>query len=439
MTPLLSFLKRIPGMRFLSELPFLSKPYHFSLVFLGALFYGFPSRKLTLIGVTGTKGKTTTANLIADILSAAGNQTGLLTTLNYRIGDKEWVNDTKQTMPGRFALHRFLWQKAEAGCKYAVIETSSEGILQYRHKFVNYQIAVFTNLSPEHIERHGSFESYRATKVKLFQQVAKRKNGIGVYNLDDPNAEYFLQPDIKTKYGYFMRRPLTGDRQLGLKEFQISNVKLAADETEFELAGEKFRMPLIGEVNVYNAAAAICVALSQGISPAVIKEALARARRLAGRLEVIAARGIKVVIDYAHEPASLSALYETVKLFCPRRVIGVLGSQGGGRDRWKRAAMGKIAANSCEELVLTNEDPYDEEPLNIINDIEKGALEMGKPSLRLYKIVDRREAIFKAISLAEEGDVVVISGKGGEVWMCVGGGRKIPWSDRQIVEEALKA
>jgi UDP-N-acetylmuramoyl-L-alanyl-D-glutamate--2,6-diaminopimelate ligase len=431
---MLSYLKRIPAVRFLSELPFLSRPYHFVLAFLGALWYGFPSRRLTVVGVTGTKGKTTTVNLIADILSAAGHKVGLISTLNYRIGGEEWINDTKQTMPGRFGLQKLLYRMVKAGCNYAIIETSSEGILQYRHKFINYRVAVFTNLSPEHIERHGSFSNYRAAKLKLFQEVAKQKNGVGVYNLDDPNAEYFLEPEIKNKYGYFKTPNLKFQIP---NKFQISEVKLSPEKTEFQLNGDKFETQLLGEFNVYNAAAAICVGLSQGVPVAKIREALAAARPLSGRAEIVAGRGFKVIVDYAHEPASLSAIYEAVKLFRPRRVIGVLGSQGGGRDVWKRAAMGKIAGGYCEELILTNEDPYDEEPLTIIADIEKGVWEAGKPGLKLYKILDRREAIFKAVSLAGEGDVVVITGKGGEVWMCVAGGRKIPWSDRKIVEEAL--
>ncbi len=436
---MISFLKRLPFVRFLAELPFLSKPYHFSLAFLGALFYGFPSRKLTAIGVTGTKGKTTTANLIADILSAAGYKTGLLTTLNYRIGSREWVNDTKQTMPGRFALQKLLRQMVREGCRYAVVETSSEGILQYRHKFINYRVAVFTNLTPEHIERHGSFLKYREAKLNLFKEVAKRENGVGVYNLDDPNVEYFLGPGVKTKYGYSLK---TRNVELGMqKVFQISNVKLSPSGTEFSLNGEKFVTPLIGEFNVYNAVAAICVGLSQSVPMAKIREALAGARALPGRAEIVEGRGFKVIVDYAHEPASLTAIYEAAKLFKPRRVIGILGSQGGGRDVWKRAAMGKIAAGYCDELILTNEDPYDEDPMKIIDDVEKGVLSASKTQNlipKTYKISDRREAIAKAISLAGKGDMVVLTGKGGEVWMCVAGGRKIPWSDKKIVEEALK-
>lgn len=421
-------------MRFLSELPFLSGAYHFSLAFLGALLYGFPSRRLTVIGVTGTKGKTTTCSLIAHILNSSGHKTGLATTVSFAIGEREWPNETKQTMLGRFALQKLLRQMVREGCRYAVIETSSEGILQHRHRFINYRVAVFTNLSPEHIERHGSFEKYREAKLKLFWRVAKRSDGVGIYNLDDPNVGYFLDPEIKTKYGYCYKNPEC--KQITNK-FRISNVKLSTNKTQFRLNNEEFEVPLIGEFNTYNTAAAICVGLSQGIPPAKIRESLASVRALPGRAEVVVSRGVRVFVDYAHEPASLTAIYEAAKLFEPRRVIGVLGSQGGGRDTWKRAAMGRVAAGYCDELILTNEDPYDEDPLNIINDVEKGVREAGKAGLNLHKIVDRKEAIFKAISLAKKGDVVVITGKGGEVWMCIAGDKKIPWSDRKVVEEAL--
>ncbi len=166
MEQLLRFIKKylIPEFAFKKIQP----AYHFSLAYLAALFYAFPSSKMTVIGVTGTKGKTTTCNLIAQILNSAGYKTGMATTVNFRIGEKEWLNETKQTMLGRFQLQKLLARMAREGCKYAVIETSSEGILQYRHRFIDYDVAIFTNLSPEHLERHGGFENYRRAKVKLF-------------------------------------------------------------------------------------------------------------------------------------------------------------------------------------------------------------------------------------------------------------------------------
>jgi len=451
----LQTIKRLPVVRTLYRLGWLVSAYHLTLAFLGALRYGFPSRKLVVIGVTGTKGKTTTCDLIAQILNAAGRETGLVTTVNFSTGDREWVNDTKQTMPGRFTLQRLLREMVRSGCTHAVVETSSEGILQHRHRFISYRVAVFTNLSPEHIERHGSFEAYRAAKVTLFERVAKRKDGVGVYNLDDENVGYFLAPPVPVKYGYTRRAEDRGQRkEEGGKEipnykhqitnnFRISNIKLTKKGTAFAFAGEKLEMPLVGEFNVANAAAAICVALSQGIPVGRIGAALRAAKPVPGRLELVnVGQRFTIIVDYAHEPASLAAVYEAARLFEPRRVIGLLGSQGGGRDVWKRAEMGKIAARNCDEIVLTNEDPYDEDPVRIINDIEKGIRVNPRfdqrRSASIHKTVDRREAIRTALSLARPGDAVVLTGKGGEVWMCVAGGRKIPWDEKKTVEEEIK-
>ncbi len=462
MNPFLENIKKSSVVRFFYRLPFFTGTYHFSLAFLAALFYGFPSRKLIVVGVTGTKGKTTTCNLIADILDSAGFKTGLATTINFRIGDREWANETKQTMLGRFALQKLLAEMAKAGCRYAIIETSSEGILQYRQRFINYRTAVFTNLSPEHIERHGGFENYRVAKVKLFEQVGRKKNGIGIYNLDDESVEYFLKPDVKNKYGYAMKSSkfevrcsefeARGSEELGLeKVFHIANVRLGPNGSKFSFANEEFEMPLIGEFNVYNAAAAIVTAISQDIPLEKIQSAMKTVGPVRGRLEVIdKGQPFTLIVDYAHEPKSLQAIYESAKLFEPKRIIGLLGSQGGGRDRWKRSAMGKVAAEYCDVIILANEDPYDENPMDIMNDVESGVLQLRSsilpPSPRLrragehrtvYKIIDRREAIEKAISIAQKGDVVVLTGKGGEVWMCLENGKKIPWDERKVAEETL--
>jgi len=199
---------------------------------------------------------------------------------------------------------------------------------------------------------------------------------------------------------------------------------------------------LIGKFNVYNAAAAICFALSQGIGFAEIKEAMAKIKPPPGRLELIKTGKFSVVVDYAHEPASLEAVYRAViesKIKSPKgKMICLLGAQGGGRDKWKRQAMGRIAAEYCEKIILTNEDPYDEPPIEIINQISEGIIITGKNSNKIiHKIIDREEAIKKALSLAGRGDAVVLTGKGGEVWMCIENGKKIPWDEREVVERFL--
>ncbi len=406
--------------------------YHFCLAYLGAVLYGFPSGKMTVIGVTGTKGKTTTCNLIAQLLEQAGFLVGLATTVNFKIGDKEWTNGEKQTMLGRFRLQKLLRQMVKANCKYAVIETSSEGVLQHRQRGIDYNVAVFTNLSPEHIERHGSFIKYRQAKEKLFKAVAKKKNGVGVYNLDDENVEHFLKYEIKNKYGYFSKRsnlkyPLAN-------KYQILNVNLQNNKTEFEINDVKFKTSLIGEMNVYNVAAAVGVAVSQGLELEALPNLVEKLKAPSGRMQLIdEGQEFKVIVDYAHEPASLRAAYETARLFHPRKVIGILGAQGGGRDKGKRSKLGEVAANYADYIFVTNEDPYDEDPGQIIEDVASGAV--GKP---VEKIIDRDRAIKKALGLAQAGDLVLITGKGGEVSMCVAGGQKIPWSDEKVVRDYLK-
>lgn len=415
--------------------------YHLCLAYLGAALYGWPSRKMIVIGVTGTKGKTTTCNLIAQLLELAGKKVGLATTVNFKVGDREWINSEKQTMLGRFKLQKLLARMKNAGCQYAVVETSSEGILQHRHRGIDYDVAVFTNLSPEHIERHGSFEKYRQAKEKLFAVVAKKKNGVGVYNLDDEHVEYFWRYKIKNKYGYKLSAKLkvqNSKQQLktqNFKEiFEIEDIRLNSGQAEFEINGVHFKTKLIGEMNVYNLAAAISVAVSQKLKIKDLSAWVARLKAPAGRMQVIdEGQNFVVIVDYAHEPASLQAAYQTARLFGPRKIIGLLGAQGGGRDQGKRSKLGEIAANYADYVFVTNEDPYDEDPRRIIEDVSSGVV--NKP---VEKIIDRAEAIKKALALAQEGDLVLITGKGGEVLMCVENGRKIPWSDEETVRQILR-
>jgi UDP-N-acetylmuramoyl-L-alanyl-D-glutamate--2,6-diaminopimelate ligase len=422
----------------------LQPTYHFILAYIAALFYGFPSKKLIVIGVTGTKGKTTTCNIIAHILNSAGYKTGMATTVNFRIGTEEWINTTKQTMLGRFQLQKLLAQMVKKNCRYAVIETSSEGILQYRHRFIDYDIAVFTNLFPEHIERHGNFENYRVAKLQLFEMVAKKRNGIGIYNLDNENVGYFLQPNINRKYAYTLT---SGQFHFNIPNlYIISKIKTTLNGTTFFLNNQKFFMPLIGRVNAYNAAAAICTAITQGIPIKHIQHALTSTQKPPGRFEILHSKqGFYIVIDYAHDPASLEAAYNTIKEIGLKnkksQLICLLGGQGEGRDKWKRYKMGAVAAQYCDKIILTNEDPYDEPPENIINDINQGVLSNDQKSFKknnLYKIIDRKEAIKKALCLARKNDVVILTGKGGEVWMCIENNKKIPWNEKEIVQTMLQ-
>lgn len=381
--------------------------YHFGLAFLGAIIYRFPSRKLIVIGVTGTNGKSTVVELASKILAAAGYKVASLSSIKFKIGGKEWPNTLKMTMPGRFKLQRFLRQALNSGSKYAVLEVTSEGIKQYRHKFIDFEVAVFTNLSPEHIETHGSFENYRAAKGKLF----KITKGVHIINLDDENAEYFLRFPAKKKYSY------------GLNKGDINNKDI------------QFKLRLIGDFNIYNALAATCVGLSQGINLEICKKVLEAAGGIPGRMQEVISSPFKVFVDYAFTPNALEKVYQTLTTnHKPQttKLICVLGACGGGRDKWKRPVLGKLAAKYCQEVIVTNEDPYDEDPMEIINQVAAGTREMA------IKILDRREAIRKSLELAKPNDLVVITGKGCEPWICLKRAKKIPWDDRTVVREEFK-
>ncbi|MBI5220447.1 MAG: UDP-N-acetylmuramyl-tripeptide synthetase [Candidatus Liptonbacteria bacterium] len=442
---MLDKIKRIPGVRYLYRLPFLLSAYHLTLAFLGALVYGFPSRRLTVIGVTGTKGKTTTCNLIAHILNAAGMPTGLATTVNFRIRDREWSNTTRQTMLGRFQLQKLLRAMVRAGCTHAVVETSSEGIRQYRHRFIRYHAALITNLYPEHLDQHGGLENYRAAKRKLFELIARRPGSVGIYNLADAHAEYFLAVPVATKYGYYLD---TGNPAVGAAARDQMAEVLLADRLELGPAGTSLSVNgivlttrLVGEFNAANSLAAAAAARAHGLSWNVIGAALAAAEPVAGRMEELKlGQPFRVLIDYAYDPSGLAAALAATRIYQPRRTIVLTGIAAGHRDRWQRPAMGEVADRGADVIVVTTDDPYQEDPALIIDQVAAGALQNPRRKLgeNIFKIVDRKEAIAKALALAEPGDLVLLAGKGGETAMKING-RKVGWDERAVATEALKA
>ena len=422
--------------------------YHLLLAVLANLWYRFPSRRLTVIGVTGTNGKTTVCNLIAHILSATGYKTGLTTTINFKIGDRVWSNRTKQGMQGRFGLQRLLREMVSEGCTHAVVETTSEGIKQYRHFGIRYSVAVFTNLTPEHIESHGSFEKYREAKGKLFSTLNER--GGSVVNGDDSAAEYFLKFKAGEKWVYKTQNSKLKTQNYGseLKILQIREYHLSEQGSEFEAEfdGKKyvFTTKLLGLFNVYNSAAAISAALSLGVQMEVIQGAVSSFEPLPGRMEIIrnSIRNITIVVDYAHDPAALSAVYKTIRELHGNGekpvLVAVLGACGGGRDKAKRPILGKLASQHAKYVIFTNEDPYDDDPEEIMDQLEEGM--KTDPSRAInrnyWKILDRREAIKKAIALSCDGGTIALTGKGCEEAMAVKDGL-IMWDDRKVAREEL--
>jgi UDP-N-acetylmuramoyl-L-alanyl-D-glutamate--2,6-diaminopimelate ligase len=413
---------------------FLLNWYHYCLVFLGAIIYGFPGRRLKVIGITGTSGKSTVVALTTAILEEAGFRVASLSSIKFRIVGSEEINTKRMTLPGRFFVQRFLSRAVRSNCQYAVLEITSEGIVQHRHRFIGFEAVVFTNLSSEHIESHGSFEKYRQAKGQLF---AAAKN-IHIINLDDENAGYFSQFKAKERLGFSTK--ISNDQFPIIK---AENIEILADGSKFAVNGLEFKLSMIGEFNVYNALAAIAVAQSQGISLEICQKALEKFSGVPGRMEQIIFEPFKVFVDYAITPNALQKVYETLseksKIQNPKsKMISVFGSCGGGRDRWKRPVLGQIAAKYCDQIILTNEDPYDENPSQILSDIKSGISNDQFLISNLHEVIDRREAINKALSLAQPGDTVIITGKGCEPTMCLANGKQVPWDDRQVVREEFE-
>ncbi|GMU73819.1 MAG: UDP-N-acetylmuramoyl-L-alanyl-D-glutamate--2,6-diaminopimelate ligase [Candidatus Campbellbacteria bacterium] len=403
--------------------------YHWKLALLGALFYRFPSRSIKVVAVTGTKGKSSTVELINAVLEEAGYTTAVLGTIRFKIADKEERNLYKMTIPGRFFVQRFLRRAVSAGCDWAILEMTSEGAKQFRHKWIDFDALVFTNLAPEHIESHGSYEKYRDAKLSIARQLAKsHKNGtVIVANADDPES------------GLFLRVGATYALPFSLSQANVLRVGQTA--STFSYKGVPFEVPLAGQFNVYNALAAIVFCESQNIPLAVIAQGLSRVQQIRGRAEFIReGQDFDVVVDYAHTPDSLMALYGAFK---ESTNICVLGNTGGGRDTWKRPEMAHIAEEYCAHMILTNEDPYDEDPKKILDEMAAGVESKEK----LHIILDRREAIREALKSAaylraqdrKKRVAVLITGKGTDPYIMGPRGEKLPWDDATVVREELKA
>lgn len=394
--------------------------YHLAYAYGSAFFYGFPSRKIILIGVTGTKGKSTTAELIRTILSEAGHKVALASTIRFMIGKESEPNLFKMTMPGRGYLQYFLRKAVKAGATHAVIEMTSEGTKQFRHRALELDALVFTNLQPEHLESHGGLENYAKAKLQIAKQLeisTKRPRYI-VANMDDAYGKAFLAAEVEHKVPF------------SLTDAEPYNTDDRAIRFVWK-RGELFTVPLPGLFNLRNILAALVLTDAMGVPQETIKKALEHVSPIAGRAErVEKGQRFAVVIDYAHTPDSLRALFETFK---HKRIISIIGSTGGGRDTWNRPEKGKIADEFCDVSIIANEDPYDEDPDKIIAEISKG-FSRKHPVI----ILNRRKAIAEALSQAKEGDAVLITGKGTDPYIMGPKGTKEVWSDKKVAEEELE-
>ncbi|TAL49737.1 UDP-N-acetylmuramyl-tripeptide synthetase [Patescibacteria group bacterium] len=427
--------------------------YHYLLARLAAFLYRHPSEQLIVIGVTGTNGKSTTVQFIGRLLESAGERVGWTTTASFKVADREWVNDQKMTMLGRFRTQKLLREMVSAGCRYAIIETSSQGISQFRHIGISYDVLAFTNLTPEHIEAHGGFENYKSAKGKLFAYLSRlpRKHIDAreieksiVVNLDDPYAEYFLLFEAD-RWGGCSWKGAQPELQTRLNTTPVLAAEVAFEGTctTFFWNGKPVHLRPIGRFYLENTLVAMTVLSILGVDQETIRRGVEELKSVPGRLEKVdEGQPFTIIVDYAYEPAALRAVYEVIELMRGGgrigRLIHILGSAGGGRDVARRKTLGEMAAQQDDIVIVTNEDPYDEDPLNIINEVADASGMSGKmDGVNLYRIVDRQSAIDFAVKIAQPDDLILITGKGSEPVMAVAQGKKIPWDDRSAARRAL--
>lgn len=413
----------------------LKNVYHLIQAILANFIYGFPSKKIKVIGVTGTNGKTTVIQMVSKILEEAGNKVAMNSTINFKIGGKEWANTTKFTTLSSFKVQKFIKEAVGTGCDYLVLEVSSHSLDQNRIWGINFDTAVITNVTREHLDYHKNMKKYRKAKCRLFENVNK-----AIVNLDMEEPEYYLECTAKEKYGYtasVYNSKLSDQIQDQNKKIVAENIELNPNDSKFKIKNSKFLVKLPGMFNVENALAAACVGLSQGISLETIGRALEKIEGIPGRLEYVSNnKGLNIIIDYAVTPDSLDKLYALVEQINANKgkIIAVFGSCG-ERDKGKRPIMGKIVSNCADYAIVTNEDPYGENPADIMNEVASGIRDK-KENENLWKILDRREAIKKALQLAKPGDFVVVTGKGAEETMAIGN-KRIEWNDKKVILEEL--
>lgn len=395
---------------------------------LAANFYGRPSEKLRVIGVTGTNGKTTTTHLIRSVLEENGYKVGLLGTLYGSFGD--YVEQYANTTPESLDVERFIHRVLQGGGSHVIMEVSSHALDLGRVDEIDFDGAVFTNLTQDHLDYHKSMESYREAKLKLFAGLSSADGHYGIINNDDSNSEFFLRTGKTKKVSY----GIENDADVKAVDIQIdprgSHLKIIYPGGEI-LCHTK----LAGIFNVYNTLAAISAGIAEKVAPDVIIRGIEKIAGVPGRFELIdEGQNYSVIVDYAHTPDGLENILKTARQIARGRIITVFGA-GGDRDRTKRPLMGRIAAEYSDFSIITSDNPRSEDPLAIIDDIMVGVKENDSA---YYAIVpDRREAIRHSVYLANTDDMVIIAGKGHEDYQIIKG-EVFPFDDRLIAREYIR-
>jgi len=423
-----------------------------ALAHLHAAWQGHPGRQLKVIGVTGTDGKTTTVRLITEILHVAGHAVGRIDTVTASVAGQEMDTGFHTTTPDAPELQAYLAQMVRAGMAYAVLETTSHGLAQHRVTGCEYDVAVVTNITHEHLDYHGSYEAYREAKAMLFRglSAAYHKPGVpktAVLNADDSSYEYLRAIPVETQWAYAVRN-LAALRAHGCA-VSGSDISASPEGLRMMVHGRRsdpqaawrlpLASPLIGRYNAHNILAATAVALSQGIAPEAIAQGVAQMRGFIGRMERIdRGQPFTVIVDFAHTPNALENALLTARDLTTGRVTVVFGCAG-LRDQAKRPWMGEIAGRLADRTVITAEDPRTEPLEEIMEQVAVGTRRAGgREGESFWRVGDRTEAIALALGMAEPGDLVIITGKGHEQSMCFGA-TEYPWSDHSAIADALRA
>lgn len=417
--------------------------FHYTEALTASFAYRQPTKQMVVIGVVGSKGKTTLANLLWAGLSGDGSQVGLIGTANIRIGQHESLNPYHMTMPGRHYLQKTLAQMRAAGCTYVVMEVPSEGQAQWRHVGIYFDVLIFTNVTRELMASHKySLELLHEHNQRVFHQTERQKSKtvagrvqpkILIANAD---ARHFT-----TYFAYFadIKRSYSLD---SASNYRVRHIEATPFGSTFVINKHQYSIQVPGIVNVSNAAGAIAAALELGKTPTQINQGLKQLSSIPGRMERIeVGQNFTVIVDYAHEETGMAALMAGAKLMRQKksRIITLLGAEGGGRDEVKRPIMGKIAMQGSDYVIISNVDPYRDNPEKIIADISKGVESgSGKLGVNYWRITDRRAGIKQALSLARENDIVFITGKGSEQTIVING-HKLPWDDRKITRQLLRS
>jgi UDP-N-acetylmuramoyl-L-alanyl-D-glutamate--2,6-diaminopimelate ligase len=390
---------------------------------LAANFYGRPAEKLKIVGVTGTNGKTTSATLLHRVFAELGHPAGLISTIQYMVGEE--VFPSSHTTPDPKQLHTLFAQMVEKGCEYCFMEVSSHALSQGRVSGIPFKVALFTNITHDHLDYHGSFKAYIEAKKRLFDEL--EKDAVAIVNVDDRNGQVMVQNTRAKAKSYALKR--MADYKGKLLENTFEGIRM-------EIDGEEAWFRMRGSFNAYNLLMIYAAGIELGIEQEELLKAMSLIEGVEGRFQVIRSKDQKTaIVDYAHTPDALKNVLDTILDVDQgqHKVFTVVGC-GGNRDKEKRPIMGKIAAEASAQVILTSDNPRDEEPETIIDEMYAGI-----PDRHLRKVLrnkDRREAIRTACMLAQPGDIILVAGKGHETYQEIKG-VKHPFDDRKVLIEAL--